>query len=295
MRLSDAPRALGLEILRDGSFENLGFLVDAQPGKLCFLEKASFRNQALRSRGLSCLITTRELASDLDISLGIAVCENPRRMFFELHNYLARERVFYGLDFATEIDASAEIHPRASVAELNVRIGANCRVGPNATIGEGTTLAAGVEIGPGAVIGAEGFQCYRDGTEVVDMLHAGKVRVEQGARIYANAVIARAIFREESVIGENSRIGNLAFLSHNVRIGKRCFVAHHAAINGNVEIEDDAWIGPGATIANNLRIGREGKVSLGSTVIRDVAAGERVTGAIAIKHHRMLEHWVSLR
>jgi UDP-3-O-[3-hydroxymyristoyl] glucosamine N-acyltransferase len=295
IRLSGVAGDFGLELVRDGEFENLGFLFDSQPGKLCFLEKSSFRNQALRSRGLSCLLTTRELAPTMSEIPGLAVCANPRRVFFDLHNHLARSGEFYGASFASEIDQGALIHPRAWIAERNVRIRAGCRVGANATIEEGATLGSDVEIGAGVVVGAEGFQSYREGTSMVDMIHAGGVLVETGARILANAVVARAVFHQETVIGENSRIGNLAFISHAVRIGKRCFIAHHATVNGNVEIEDDAWIGPGATIAHNLRIGRDAKVSLGSTVIRDVAAGQRVTGSIALEHRKMLGHWVSLR
>jgi len=120
------------------------------------------------------------------------------------------------------------------------------------------------------------------------------VRVHDHVQIFANAVIARAVFRQMTTIGEYSQIGNGAFVSHNVQIGKRCFIGHKSTINGNTSIEDDAWIGPNATISNMLRIGHEAQVSLGAVVIRSVPPKARVTGMTAMDHRRMLRHMASV-
>ena len=45
-----------------------------------------------------------------------------------------------------------------------------------------------------------------------------------------------------------------------------------------VVIEDDAWIGPNATILKGVRIGRGALVEAGSLVVRDVPPGARVMG-----------------
>ena len=55
------------------------------------------------------------------------------------------------------------------------------------------------------------------------MEHAGGLLVGDRAEVMANAVVARAVFRQFTSIGEDCRIGNLAFVSHNVRIGAEQF------------------------------------------------------------------------
>jgi acetyltransferase-like isoleucine patch superfamily enzyme len=52
-----------------------------------------------------------------------------------------------------------------------------------------------------------------------------------------------------------------------------------------VVIEDDAWIGAGATILPGVRIGRGAVVATGSVVTRDVPAATIVAGnpAIAVR------------
>lgn len=96
-------------------------------------------------------------------------------------------------------------------------------------------------------------------------------------------------------LGKYVRIGNGAFVSHNVRVGDRTFIGHNATINGNTTIGNDAWIGPNATISNLLYIGDRAEISLGAVVIRSVPAGTRITGMTAIEHRRMLRHVASIR
>jgi UDP-3-O-[3-hydroxymyristoyl] glucosamine N-acyltransferase len=126
------------------------------------------------------------------------------------------------------------------------------------------------------------------------MVHGGGITVADNVQIFANATIARAVFRQATFIGEFSMIGNGAFVSHNVRIGNRCLIGHNAVVNGNAVIEDDAWIGPNATISNLVTIGRAARVTLGATVIESVPAGAQVSGMTAIPHQRMLRHIASL-
>jgi UDP-3-O-[3-hydroxymyristoyl] glucosamine N-acyltransferase len=126
------------------------------------------------------------------------------------------------------------------------------------------------------------------------MAHAGGLSVEDNVEVFANAVIARAVFRQMTSVGEHSRIGNGAFVSHNVQLGKRCFVGHNSSINGNTTVGDDTWIGPNATISNLLRIGERSRISLGAVVIRSVPPDTHVTGMSAIAHRRMLRHIASI-
>ena len=127
---------------------------------------------------------------------------------------------------------------------------------------------------------------------ILQMAHGGGVLVHDGVQIFANAVIARAVFRQMTTLQESTQIGNGAFVSHNVQIGRRCFIGHNSTINGNCTIGDDAWIGPNATISNLLHIGEKAKVSLGAVVVRSVPPHVRVTGTTALEHRGCCATWL---
>jgi UDP-3-O-[3-hydroxymyristoyl] glucosamine N-acyltransferase len=167
-------------------------------------------------------------------------------------------------------------------------------IGPKAVILERSLIGARVEIRAGAVLGSEGFQTSRLGEEWAELAHAGGILIGDEVQIFANSVIARAVFRQHTTLERGVRVGNLAFVSHNVQAGRHCFIGHGAIINGCVIVGEEAWIGPGAVVSNSLTIGARAEVTLGSAVIRDVAPGERVTGNIATDHGRYLRHIASL-
>ena len=295
MRLSEIATLIKATVVRDAEFSNLGFLFDALPDKLIFVESAQFVEAACKARGIGCVVCTPELVSSLSGAGGLATSAEPKLAFFRLQQFLVEKTDFYGAPFPTVVHPSARLHPRAWIASRNVRIGANTVIDANVSIDERTSVGAGVRIRAGAVLGSEGFQSLRHSGGILQMAHGGGVSVQDHAEIFANAVVARAVFRQTTTVGEHSRIGNGAFVSHNVQLGRRCFVGHNAAINGNTIVGDDAWIGPNATVSNLLNLGPRSRISLGAVVIQSVPAGTHVTGMPAIEHRRMLRHVVSIR
>ena len=294
MRLSEISTSLKAVVIRDSEFQNLGFFFDGLPGSLVFVEGRMFVPAARKARGATCILCTPELTSSFPDVAGLAACAEPRIAFFHLQKFLAEETDFYGVPFPAEIDRSARIHPRASIAPRNVRIGPETIVDENAVIGEGTSIGGRVHIRAGAVLGAEGFQTARYPGGLLQMAHAGGLCVKDNVEVFANAVIARAVFRQMTTLGQHSRIGNGAFVSHNVQLGSRCFVGHNSTINGNTTVGDDVWIGPNATISNLLRVGDRSRISLGAVVIQSLPADTHVTGMTAIEHRRMLRHVASI-
>jgi UDP-3-O-[3-hydroxymyristoyl] glucosamine N-acyltransferase len=224
----------------------------------------------------------------------IGVSDSPRRALARLHHHLATRAAFYWDDFSTEIHPSARVSPRAYVAERNVRVGADSEIGPNATVDERTIIGQGVMIYAGAVLGSVGLQAGMADGEITEFVHAGGIRIEDCAQVFANAVIARAIFRQFTTISKNCRVGNLAFISHNAQIGEATFVGHGSVVNGNVRTGACVWLGPGCTLIHCVTIGEHARISAGSTVIQDVPPGGHVTGNIAIEHRRFLRHVASI-
>jgi UDP-3-O-[3-hydroxymyristoyl] glucosamine N-acyltransferase len=294
MRLSEIPARLQVTVVRDAEFRNLGFLFDELPDKLLFVEDQRFVSAARAVRGRRAILCTPELAGSFTDIEGLATALEPRLAFFQLQQFLVDETEFYWLSVPSDIHPSARIHPRAWIAPNNVSIGAGCVVDANAVIDERTMLGEGVHVRAGAILGAEGFQPARYPGGVLQMAHGGGLTVHDGVQIFANAVVAGAVFRQMTTLGEQARIGNGAFVSHNVQVGRRCFIGHNCTINGNSTIGDDAWIGPNATISNLLHIGERAQVSLGAVVIRSVPPDTRVTGTTALEHRRMLRHMVSI-
>jgi UDP-3-O-[3-hydroxymyristoyl] glucosamine N-acyltransferase len=221
-------------------------------------------------------------------NLGLVVGHEPADAFHRIHQSLADRTDFYGDDIESRIHPRARVHHTATIDDRNVRIAADVVVGAGAVICGRVVIAAGAVISPGAVIGASGFQTSLVDGRPVEFAHVGGVVIEENALVLSNATVARGLFRQDTVLGRDCRVGNNAFVSHNVQLGPRSVVGHGAQVNGNVEVGADAWIGPGATISNNLTIGDGARIDLGATVIGSVAPHNHVGGPPAIDHRAML-------
>jgi UDP-3-O-[3-hydroxymyristoyl] glucosamine N-acyltransferase len=294
MFLSAIPRSHLLTIVRDVEFSTLGFLSSPQVGMLSFLESPRFLSLLNRTPEAVCVITTPELHESVGHNLGCALSENPRLSFHRIHSHLAGGG-FYWNDFNTVIDPSALVHPRAYIAERNVRIGARTRIEANVTILERSIIGDDVLIRAGAVIGSAGFQSVRDRESIEEMVHAGGIRIANRVHVMANAVVSSAVFNGCTEIGEDTRIGNCAFVSHSASIGRGSFVGHGAVINGFVKVGRDVWIGPGASLVHGICVGNRAHVAIGSVVIGDVEPEQKISGNFAVEHRAMLRHMASIR
>lgn len=288
MTLGEVASWTSAQVVRDGRFANLGFVSDPKDRMLTFVEAPRFVTAAVTLPQVSCVLTTPELIGTFPEGTALAVADDPRRCFFEIHNHLAMETDFYGRGFASIIHESAWLHPRCWIDEQNVLIGPRVTVGPNASILGRAVLGEGTVIHAGAVIGATGFQTSHRRSDAIELVHAGMTEIGPACHVFANAVVARGLFRQSTRIGRGCRVGNAAFVSHNCVLGDGVFVGHGAVVNGNVSVGANAWIGPGATVVHQVAIGEAAQVSLGATVIRDVLSGQRVTGSLAMEHRKML-------
>ena len=287
LNLSEIAGFGPLTIHRPGEFESPGFIHHRGAALLTFLEEARFLAKLAGNPDISAVITSPELASRIPDRMAVATCTQPRIVFAQIHNRLA-ESGYYWTDFESVIDPGARVHPSAFVAEKNVRIGAGTVVMPHATILERCILAEDVTVGAGAVLGGEGFQRVRGSDPMLEMRHAGGLTLGRGVRCLAGAVVATGLFRSNTDLKRDVRIGSQAFVSHDVTVGERTLIGHGAVVNGNVTIGANVWIGPGAVVSSDLSVGEDAFVSLGAVVVRDVPAGARLSGNFAIPHRRLL-------
>jgi sugar O-acyltransferase (sialic acid O-acetyltransferase NeuD family) len=112
---------------------------------------------------------------------------------------------------------------------------------------------------------------------------------------------ANVVMLDDAVLGEGAVLSPFAMLTSNIRIGRHfhaniySYVAHDCVIgnfvtfapgvkcNGNVRIDDHAYIGTGAVIKQGkpgqpLVIGRGAVVGMGAVVTRDVPPATTVIG-----------------
>jgi len=290
LSLHELAELVPLTTIAPARISTLGFLPDGLPLMLTFLEHRRHLAALISNSCVAAVITSPELADLIPGNLGVMLAEEPRRRFFELQNALVEQTSFYGLKTEPTIDPTARIHPRADVAGHNVSIGAGVKIDSGVVIGPGTELGDGVVVHAGAVLGGSGFQTYRGADGFIEIAHAGTLEVCDGAIIFANAVLARGVFRQSTRIGRQCRIGVNSFVSHNVEIGDASFVGHGAIVNGNCRVGRKTWIGPGAVLSHGIEIEAQAEISLGAVVIGNVATGRRVSGNFAVTHQRLLRH-----
>jgi UDP-3-O-[3-hydroxymyristoyl] glucosamine N-acyltransferase len=197
---------------------------------------------------------------------------------------------------SARIDPSTEVGPLAVIGE-NAVIGARGRIGAMAVIGDGVVLGREVRIGthasvshalvgdrvyiyPGVRIGQEGFgfAITPEGFHTVPQV--GRVVIGNDVEIGANTTVDRGAI-DDTVIGDGTRIDNLAQIGHNVRIGRACVIVAQVGISGSAVLEDQVMMGGQAGMAGHLRIGTGARIGAQAGVISDVPARTEVIGSPA--------------
>ena len=104
----------------------------------------------------------------------------------------------------------------------------------------GLLIGEGVSIGDGATIGGN------------VVIHAG-VTIGAGARIGDHAQI-----RDGAEIGAAATIGSLSSVDPGVTVGERASVQARCYLSAGTVLEQDVFVGPGVTMANDNTMARHG-------------------------------------
>lgn len=174
----------------------------------------------------------------------------------------------------------------------------------------GLLLGAGVTIGDGVMIGGHAI------------IHAG-VAIGDGARVGDHAQI-----RDGATIGAGATVGSLSSIDPGVVLGARASVQARCYLSAGTLVEDDVFIGPGVTLANDntmdrhapemslqgprlrracrvgagvvvcpaIEIGEEAFIAAGAVVVADVAPRSVVMGVPGrsvrqVPDEDLLERW----
>lgn len=149
----------------------------------------------------------------------------------------------------------------------NVRIGEGVSFGAHVVVHDGTVIGDGCLIEDHAVLGkrprlARGSSAQGE----VGVLRIGaRVTVCSGAVVFAGAVVGdeailgdQSFVRERTRIGQGSVIGRGSVVDNDVVVGARVKVQTSVYLTAFTEIEDDVFVGPGATTTNDDTMARHG-------------------------------------
>lgn len=126
-------------------------------------------------------------------------------------------------------------------------------------------------------------RCLADGVKVWSVVADNVVRMDDVA-IGEGAVLSPFVTLTSNIrIGRHFHANLYSYVEHDCRIGDFVTFAPGVKCNGNVVIEDGAYIGAGAVIRQGvpgrpLIIGKGAVVGMGAVVTRDVMPGTVVVG-----------------
>ena len=144
------------------------------------------------------------------------------------------------------------------------------------------SLGDDAELDPSVLIG------YRPGRRVRELaLRLGPgARLRSGTVIYAGSTIGsglqtghNVVIREQNALGDNVQIWNNTTVDYGCRIGSNVKIHTNCYIAQYTTLEDDVFMAPGVTIANDLHPGcaYSGECMRGPTLKRGVQVGVNVT------------------
>lgn len=126
-------------------------------------------------------------------------------------------------------------------------------------------------------------RCQSDGLRFVEVRAANVVQMDD-VQVGTGAILCPFVTITSNVrIGSHFHCNLYSYVAHDCVIGDFVTFAPGVKCNGNVVIEDDAYIGTGAIIKQGrpgdpLVIGKGAVVGMGAVVTRSVPAGATVVG-----------------
>lgn len=260
----------------------------------CFVPLKNLRNQAITWIKNKSTPLPEEIASyeDLlvvvpyDVELGkyiknVIYCRNPKAVFSQILEQFFKEKKSGKID-KTAIVLTHHIGKNVSVG-CNAYIHPDVIIGDNVEIGNHVSIECPVRIGndsiihSGVVIGKDGFGYYQEEGIYYKVPHFGGVVIGERVEIGANTCIDRGTM-EDTYIGDDVKIDNLCQIGHNVKIGNRAIIVACSCICGSCVLEEGVYIAPGATVMNQVSLGKECSVSIGAVVIQNVEENVVIAG-----------------
>lgn len=278
------------EIRRDIDFYSIGKIPTRVPCRLVPVGELRHIKEASSYSDIVGFICPEELVDHIPREMGCAISHRPVESAFRIHQNLCSRRDYFWKSYKSVISPDAVIHPRAYVDPDNVQIGPGTYIGANAVIQQNTIIGSRCRVGAGTVIGSDAYEIASiDGHNMLQA-HAGGVWIGNDVIFCSNCTVARSIYPAFTRIGDECSFDNLVHVAHDCELQQGCKMTACSMLSGRVDLDEGAYLGPNSTISNGLRVGKKGVVTIGSTVVRNVKDGSRVTGNFAIDHDRFIHN-----
>ncbi len=163
------------------------------------------------------------------------------------------------------------------IVEGNVEIGENTEIHHNVVIRNGTKIGKNCTIFSGTIIGERGFNVFRyeDGTKEM-IRHYGGVVIEDNVHIGDNCCVIQGAI-DDTVIKRGAKLNTMVHVAHNVSIGENTSITAPTHICGSVIVGSNCHVAA-SVIRNQVSIGDNAVLGLGSVVVKNVEAGKTVVG-----------------
>ena len=295
---------------------------DAEPGEIAYVESGKYAAALAATRASVCLVPAR-LAGTAPPGTVAVVCRQPHaafaRVVARLYPEALRPSSSFGetgvsphalvhatahLEEGVGVDPGAVVGPGARIG-AGTRIGAHAVVGPDVRIGRDCSLAAQVTVvhavlgdrvilHSGVRIGQDGFGFAMGPQGHAKVPQLGRVIIGDDVEVGANSTIDRGSSRD-TVIGEGTKIDNLAHIAHNVVIGKHCIIVAQVGIAGSTVLEDFVAVGGQTAVAPHLRLGKGVQIAADAGVMTDVPAGGKWGGSPARPMRQFFREYHTLK
>ena len=215
------------------------------------------------------------------------VSPESKRLFFSVLEH------FYG-EAPSEpgIGTHTYVGPHVRLGK-HVTIGHNCTLDGEIDIADGVIIGNNVslmnrihigeasEIRSGVVIGHADSIAYTEDAEhnKLPVPHFGGVWIGSRVMIGENSSICRGTL-DDTVLMDGVRLDAQTMVSHNCRFMKNSVAVGGSKFYGSVQVGENAYIA-GAVVRNQIVIGENAFVGMGSVVIRNILPGEKVRGCPA--------------
>lgn len=275
----------------------------AGEGDISFLANSRYEKQLATTKA-SAVIVGKDIVTTASVPL--VICDDPYYGFMQimvmLHGHRKHKKI--GISSKAEISDSAKIgidchiHPFVTIDDnakvgngsiiypgcyigRDVEIGNDCILYANVVIYDGCRLGKRVIVNANSSIGEDGFGYASHKGVHHKIPQVGNVVIEDDVEIGACCGIERGTLGD-TVIGQDSKLGDLVTIGHGSRIGPHCLLVAQVGIAGSTNLGHHCVVGGQVGIVGHVNIGNNVMIAAQAGVINSVGDNKTILGAPAI-------------
>ena len=175
-----------------------------------------------------------------------------------------------------------------------IKISENTFIGQNVHIGDGSIIYPNVVIEANTIIGNNclikshvsigteglGLELNKNVDEIIKFPQIGNVVFGDNIEIGPNSTVRRGSL-DSTIIKSGTKIGSLVNIGHNCEIGKNCILTSNIVTGGSSTIGDNSFIGVNTVIKNQIKVGSNCLLGMGSLVTQDLKSNVVAFGSPA--------------